>query len=236
MLNNQSGALINLAWGTGLGIHAGHRLRLSRPPSETKRFGLSSSGIFQVNLKMVATGVRNSGLVFAASGVASGAGRACMMKSLGLGLAIILLAPGVCSSGVLTESDLKKVEDIKPLFQNLMGDLVQTSKRPDISSADADCVKSTIRELLQISDELSSYEYLITIETEMTDFGDNNSMRGIVRFAIEKSNTILTAERKRLAQLSDQCTRFPLSFGKTQQALQFIDTTTNILNSIQAHL
>jgi hypothetical protein len=27
-----------------------------------------------------------------------------------------------------------------------------------------------------------------------------------------------------------------LSFGKTQQALQFIDTTTNILNSIGAHL
>jgi hypothetical protein len=27
-----------------------------------------------------------------------------------------------------------------------------------------------------------------------------------------------------------------LSFGKTQQALQFIDTTTNVLNSIQARL
>jgi hypothetical protein len=27
-----------------------------------------------------------------------------------------------------------------------------------------------------------------------------------------------------------------LSFGKTQQALQFIDTTTNILNSIQVRL
>ena len=140
------------------------------------------------------------------------------------------------SSGVLTESDFKKVEDIKPLFQNLMGDLVQTSKRSDISSGDADCIKSTIRELLQISEELSSYEYLITIEKEMTDFGDNSPMRDIVKFAIEKSNTILTSERKRLAQLSDQCTRFPLSFGKTQQALQFIDTTTNILNSIEARL
>jgi hypothetical protein len=184
---------------------------------------------------MVATGIRNSGLMFAAFGAASGAGRACM-KSLGLGLAIILLAPGVCSSGVLTDSDLKKVEDIKPLFQNLMGDLVQTSKRSDISSGDADCVKSTIRELLQISDELSSYEYLITIEREMTDFGDKNPMRGIVKFAVEKSNSILADERKRLAQLSDQCARFPLSFGKTQQALQFIDTTTNVLNSIQARL
>jgi hypothetical protein len=200
---------------------------------------------------MVATGVKKSALQFAAFARASvcqaildrifvvrlWAGK-CRgwMKSWGLGIAIILLAPGVCSGGILAESDLKKVEDIKPLFQNLMGDLVQTSKRSDISSGDADCVKLTIRELLQISDELSSYEYLITIEKEMTDFGDNNPMRGIVKFAVEKSNTILASERKRLALLSDQCTRFPLSFGKTQQALQFIDTTTNILNSIGAHL
>jgi hypothetical protein len=178
---------------------------------------------------MAAIAVRNSALT--STSRAHG-----WMMSLGFGLAITLLAPNVSSSGVLTESDFKKVEDIKPLFQSLMGDLVQTSKRPDISGGDADCIKSTIRELLQISEELSSYEYLITIEKEMTDFGDNSPMRGIVKFAIEKSNTILTSERKRLAQLSDQCTRFPLSFGKTQQALQFIDTTTNILNSIQVRL
>jgi hypothetical protein len=155
------------------------------------------------------------------------------LRSLSFGFTIILLTPALSSSGVLTESDFKKVEDIKPLFKNLMADLVQTSKRPDISSGDADCINSTMRELLQISDELSSYEYLITIEKEMSDFGDNNPTRGIVKFAVEKSNTILVSERKRLAQLSDQCTHFPLSFGKTQQALQFIDTTTNILTSIQ---
>jgi hypothetical protein len=158
------------------------------------------------------------------------------IKSLGLAFAIILFATHVSSSGVLSESDFKKVEDIKPLFQNLMGDLVQTSKRSDISSGDADCIKSTIQELLQISEELSSYEYLITIEKEMTDFGENNPIRGVVRFAVDKSNTILTSERKRLVQLSDQCARFPLSFGKTQQALKFIDATTGILNSIQTHL
>jgi hypothetical protein len=222
-----------LAWG-GFGTDAGRSFRLSRPSSETKRIGLSSNGILQVDLNMAATGVRNSGLMFGAFGAASGTSRARL--TFGLVLAVILVAPSVCSSGVLTESDLKKVEDIKPLFQNLMGDLVQTSKRSDISSSDADCVKSTIRELLQISDELSSYEYLITIEREMTDFGDNNPMRGIVKFAVEKSNSILANERKRLAQLSDQCARFPLSFGKTQQALQFIDTTTNVLNSVQARL
>jgi hypothetical protein len=156
--------------------------------------------------------------------------------SLALGVAILVLAPDVSRSGVLSESDFKKVEAIKPLFQNLMGDLVQTSKRSDISSGDVDCVMSTIRELLQISEELSSYEYLITIEKEMTDFGDNSPVKGVVKFAIEKSNTILAEERKRLVQLSDRCTRFPLAFGKTQQALQFIDTTTNLLNSIQVRL
>ena len=156
--------------------------------------------------------------------------------SLALGLAVLMLAPNVSNSGVLSESDFKKVEGIKPLFQNLMGDLVQTSKRSDISSGDVDCVMSTIRELLQISEELSSYEYLITIEKEMTDFGDNSPVKGVVKFAIEKSNTILAEERKRLVQLSDRCSRFPLAFGKTQQALQFIDTTTNLLNSIQVRL
>jgi len=156
--------------------------------------------------------------------------------SLVLGVAMLVLAPDVSRSGVLSESDFKKVEAIKPLFQNLMGDLVQTSKRSDISSGDVDCVMSTIRELLQISEELSSYEYLITIEKEMTDFGENSPVKGVVKFAIEKSNTILAEERKRLVQLSDRCSRFPLAFGKTQQALQFIDTTTNLLNSIQVRL
>ena len=178
---------------------------------------------------MVATGVGNSTLMFARH--ARG-----WMAALGFGLAITLLAPNASSGGVLSESDFKKVEDIKPLFQNLMGDLVQTSKRPDISSGDADCIKSTIRELLQISEELSSYEYLITIEKEMTDFGDNSPVKGVVKFAIEKSNSILSDERKRLVQLADSCSRFPLAFGKAQQALQFIDTTTSLLNSIQMRL
>jgi hypothetical protein len=156
--------------------------------------------------------------------------------SFALGVAMLVLAPDVSRGGVLSESDFKKVEAIKPLFQNLMGDLVQTSKRSDISSGDVDCVMSTIRELLQISEELSSYEYLITIEKEVTDFGDNSPVKGVVKFAIEKSNTILAEERKRLVQLSERCSRLPLAFGKTQQALQFIDTTTSLLNSIQVRL
>lgn len=157
-------------------------------------------------------------------------------RSLALGAAMLALAPAIAGSGVLSESDFKKVEAIKPLFQNLMGDLVQTLKRPELSASDAECINSTMRELLQISEELSSYEYLITIEKEIADVGDDGPVKGVVKFAIEKSNTILTEERKRLAQLSDRCSRSPLAFGKTQAAIQFIDTTTGLLSSIQVRL
>ena len=179
---------------------------------------------------VVTTPSRASGRCFAAGPCRT------LTRLFALGVAMVALAPDVSSSAVLTENDFRKVETIKPLFQNLMGDLVQTLKRPDLSTGDADCINSTVRELLQISEELSSYEYLITIEKEITDFGDNSPVKGVVKFAIEKSNTILTEERKRLAQLSDRCSRFPLAFGKTQAALQFIDTTTNLLNSIQVRL
>jgi hypothetical protein len=158
------------------------------------------------------------------------------LASVAMAFAVLVLASNVSSGGVLTESDFRKVEEIKPLFQDLMGDLVQTSKRSDISSSDTDCIMSAIRELLQISEELSSYEYLITIEKEMADFGETSPMQGIVKFAIEKSNAVLAGERKRLAQLSDRCSRSPLAVAKIKQALQFVDVTTNLLNSIQLRL
>src|ERR1700761_8616557 len=107
-------------------------------------------------------------------------------------------------AGALSETDLTQAESLKPLFTSLMTDLVETAKRPDVASGDAGCIDSTIRELLSISDELASYEYLITMEKDLTDFGDKNPMRDIVKFAVDKSSTILTSERKRLVQLSDQ--------------------------------
>lgn len=152
-----------------------------------------------------------------------------------LGLSTQLAVSQAAFGGVLGENDLKRVEAIKPLFQSLMMDLVETTKRPDLSGGDADCIKSTIRELTQISGELSSYEYLMTIEKDMTDFGENNPMKGVVKYAVEKTNTILTTERKRLVELSGRCASYPLAFGKTQQTLRVIDTTTTILNSIQSH-
>lgn len=157
-------------------------------------------------------------------------------KMLAASLALGLFLPSTCCADILSESDFRQAESLKPLFANLMKDLVETAKRPDVSSGDAGCINEIIRELLQISEELASYEYLITMEKDLTDFGDNNPMRGIVKFAIDNTNTILMSERKRLVQLSDQCTKYPLAQGKTQQAVNIIDRTTGILASIRARL
>ncbi|MBR0796028.1 hypothetical protein JQ615_11570 [Bradyrhizobium jicamae] len=117
-----------------------------------------------------------------------------------------------------------------------MTDLVETAKRPDVPNGDVVCINSTIRELLQISDELASYEYLITMEKDLTDVGDDNPLRGVVKFAVEKTNVILTSERKRLVQLSEQCVKNPVGVAKVQEAVRVIDTTAGILNSIRERL
>lgn len=147
-----------------------------------------------------------------------------------------LLIAKVCLAGVLSQADLNKVETLRPMFARLMSDLVQTSKRSDISAVDADCLKSTIQNLLEISQELSSYEYLITIEKELTEPGDSDPTRDIIKFAIDQSTSILASQRKRMAQLPDQCGRSALALAKAQQALQVVDTTTGILGSIRSRL
>jgi hypothetical protein len=155
---------------------------------------------------------------------------------LGLIVIAILLLPAASKAGVLSESDLQKVEALKPLFANLMSDLSQTAKRSDVAAADVNCINSTIQELLQISDELASYEYLIAMDRDIKDFGDKNPMHDLVKFAADKSSGILTSERKRLVQLSDQCARLPVASSKAQQTLQVIDTTTTVLTAIRDRL
>ena len=163
---------------------------------------------------------------------AAHAQQAMLVTSVALGL----LWYSVSRAGVLSETDLKQAESLKPLFANLMTDLVETAKRSDVPNGDIVCINSTIRELLQISDELASYEYLITMEKDLTDVGDDNPLRGVVKFAVDKTNVILTSERKRLVQLSEQCSKNPVGFGKAQETLRVIDTTTGILNSIRERL
>ncbi len=167
--------------------------------------------------------------------------RACtkMLRWLAIRLvtaSVGLLIANMCLAGVLSQADLNKVETLRPMFANLMSDLVQTSKRSDISAVDADCLKSTIQNLLEISQELSSYEYLITIEKELTEASDSGATRDVVKFAIDQSTNILASQRKRIAQLPDQCGRSALATAKAQQALQLVDTTAGVLSSIRSRL
>jgi hypothetical protein len=153
------------------------------------------------------------------------------------GLAFLTaLAPCASYGGILSDTDLKRIDSLRPLFESLMNDLVQTSKRADLPSGDATCINSTIQELLQISNELASYEYLIGMDKEIGAFGDKSPMKDLIKFAADKSSAILVSERKRLVQLSDQCARFPAAAAKNQETLQVLDTTTGILSTIRDRL
>jgi hypothetical protein len=151
-------------------------------------------------------------------------------------LAMFVSLQGPIQARVLNDSDLDRISNIKTSFANVVTDVVQSSRRPDLSTADSECMNSALRELMQISEELKSYEYLLTIESQLSDFGDDKAMKGILRFAVDKALDILETERKRLGQLSEQCSRSPLAAGKVQQAARFIDGTTAILKSIQPRL
>ena len=61
-------------------------------------------------------------------------------KMLAASLVLGLFLPRVCCAGILSESDFRQAESLRPLFANLMNDLVETAKRPDISSGDAGCI------------------------------------------------------------------------------------------------
>ena len=157
-----------------------------------------------------------------------------------LGILAILLVtaalPFLAHARVLNAVDLERIAAIRKLSIEVMTDVTMLSRRPDLSAADSDCVKSTLRSLMQVSAELQSYEYLITIEGELKDFEDDNAMRGILRFAVENALKILDTERKRLGEISDQCARYPISSAKARQATQFIESIAGILKSIQPRL
>jgi hypothetical protein len=137
---------------------------------------------------------------------------------------------------VLSDADLDRISSIKKLSIDVMTDITMMSRRPDLSQADSDCVKSTLRSLTQIADELQSYEYLITIESQLKDFDDDNSVRGILRFAVENALKILDTEHRHLGEISDQCARNPISADKARQATQFIESTVSVLKSLQPRL
>jgi hypothetical protein len=154
-------------------------------------------------------------------------------------LTVFVTAEGLVEARVLEQKDLEIIAQIKASatsLKSLMIDMGQSLTRLDLSSAESECLKSALGDLQQISQELASYEYLLTIETEIPDFDDDNAMKEILRFAVDNAISILDSEHKRLNQLLDNCSRFPLSVGKTQQAVQFIDRITTILKSVRPRL
>lgn len=155
-------------------------------------------------------------------------------------VAALLLATTVAqlsaNARVLSDTDLDKISSVKKLSIEVMTDITMLSRRPDLSQSDSDCVKSTLRSLTQIAGELQSYEYLITIESELKNFDDDNALRGVLRFAVENALKILETERKHLVEISDQCARSPISAEKARQATQFIESTQSVLKSLQPRL
>jgi hypothetical protein len=137
---------------------------------------------------------------------------------------------------VLGDADLDRISSVRTLSTEVMTDITMLSRRPDLSPADSECVKSTLRSLMQIAGELQSYEYLITIESELKDFDDDNAIRGVLRFAVENALKILETERRRLIEIPDQCARSPISADKARQATHFIESTQSVLKSLQPRL
>jgi hypothetical protein len=164
--------------------------------------------------------------------------RAAAARSLRAITAAVFVSslPSSLPAGVLDESDLTRIARIKPSFIEVVTDVSQSAQRPDLSRADGECIKAMLQGLVQISEELRTYEHLITIEGQLNDFGDDRTLRGVVRFAVENALKVLENEQRRLSELSAQCSRYPLSASKTRQAMQFIESTLAVLRSLQPRL
>jgi hypothetical protein len=156
-----------------------------------------------------------------------------MIPAIMLALMVFVSSATFTKARVISEKDLEKISEIKTIFTSLTNDIAQALKQAGVSGPESDCLKSIQRDVVQTSDELLSYQYLLALVSDMDDFGDDASLKGLVRFALDKSISMLDNERKRLSQPSDQCVRFPLSVGATQQALHFIDLTSEALKSIR---
>jgi len=154
-------------------------------------------------------------------------------------LTLMVPAAALVQARVLEQRDREIVAQVRVSFanlKNLMLDMGQSLSRLDRSSGDGECLDSALGELQQMAQELAGYEYLLRIENEMPDF-DDSTIKGILKFAVENTIRILESEDKRLNQLlSDRCARFPLSAGKTQQAVQVIATIATILKSVRPRL
>jgi len=156
-----------------------------------------------------------------------------MACSVVLGLIVFISSTALAKAGVINQQDLAKISEIKTIFTSLTNDIARAVKGAGLSGPESDCLKSIQREVVQTSEELSSYQYLLNIVSEMDDYGDDKTLKSLVRFALDKSIAMLDNERKRLSQAPEECIRFPSSAAATQQALHFIDLTSEALKSVR---
>jgi hypothetical protein len=161
------------------------------------------------------------------------------LQRLAGAFALLLILSGhatVVDARVLTDAELQRISEIRKLSVEVMTDLTMSARRTDLTASDNDCVRSTLRMLTQVSEELQSYENLIAIESQLEDTGDDTSMRSILRFAVENALKVLNTERSRLAEIAEQCSRHPFSAAKARLATQFIESIAGILKSVQPRL
>jgi hypothetical protein len=153
-----------------------------------------------------------------------------------IGAMALVALPDQLGAGALNNRDFENVSQIERSFRAVMRELTEASQSPTVVPAESECIRNTLQNLAQASDELSKYEYLITIEKQIRDSTDDDAMKDVIKFAIDKTLEILKIERRHMAQLSDQCSKFPMYSGQNKRAVQFIDSTMTTLQSILGHL
>jgi hypothetical protein len=158
------------------------------------------------------------------------------IKRIAAALLVLVLSAAFAQAGGLTQNELERLSEMKAAFSKLTDELEQAFKRPGISRVESDCIKNTWQELNQTSEDLSSYRYLIDVVSGIRDSGEEDAMRGIIRFALDRTIQVLEADRKRVSQVPDQCRRFPASVAMSERTLQFIDGATAALKSFRPRL
>jgi hypothetical protein len=153
--------------------------------------------------------------------------------SIMLGLIVSVSSATLAKARVINEQDLQKISEINTIFASLANYIAQALKRAAGSSDESDCLKSIQQEVVRTPEELSSYQYLLNIVSEMDDYGDDKTLKSLIRFALDRSIAMLDNERKRLSQVPEECIRFPSSTAAAQQALRFIDLTSEALKSVR---
>jgi hypothetical protein len=159
-----------------------------------------------------------------------------LVLQIGLALVLACLSPPPAESRILQQEDVERISSIKANFITIMVDLNQALRNPDLSGADRDCIDTIRQDLIYIGEELSGYENLMKIESELNEFSDDRVMGDVVRFAMTRALDVLDTQRRRLRQPPDQCARLPASQGKAQSALQIIEVTVATLEGVRTRL